>query len=235
MNLQTVCENAAATGRSIDLAGCDYGPHKRSAQFLGVQPYYHFLAGFVRSLHLRKVLEIGTSYGGSMMAIHRGCERDQPDAQLVTVDKVDIAGKGLTSLADVRRFHGDSLASGTLQEIAAHLTSPIDFLYIDSKHSYDHTDKNLTIYGAQFRPRFVILDDIHLNSEMETLWADIRDTVQQYSYDASELAQRPTGFGVLDYVAAKEALRTGELAPANRQAKRQVGGLGNSAYRQRGT
>jgi predicted O-methyltransferase YrrM len=197
--LQEICENAARAGNEIDLTGCDYGPHKQSSQYLGVPHYYRFLAGFVQTLGMRKILEIGTSYGGSMMAIARGCGADRRGAQLVTVDKVAIAGPGLAALEDVKRVVGDSLKPAALTEVAKHLTPPIDLLYIDSKHSYDHTIENVRIYGVRFRPRYVILDDIRLNAEMEKVWAEFSAQLGERAFDASRLSKRHTGFGVLEF------------------------------------
>jgi hypothetical protein len=198
MTLQRICEDAAAAGRDIDLTGCDYGPHTSSGLHLGVQPYYHFLAGFVRALGLGKVLEIGTSYGGSMMAMDRGA----PGAERVTVDKTDMAGDGLKALGHIKRVIGDSLAAETLRKVKVHMSAPIDLLYIDSKHSYDHTKGNIARYGGEFRPRYVILDDIHLNAEMDRFWNHTRETFGDCAFDASELAGRPCGFGVLDFARA---------------------------------
>lgn len=198
MTIQQICEHAAKSGDEMDLTGCDYGPHKRSNLYLGVQPYYHFLAGFVQTLGCRTILEIGTSYGGSMMAMSRGCPADQPETKLVTIDKVDIAGQQLLDLRHIQRVHGDSLAPATVREAGLHLTSPIDLLYIDSKHSYDHTKSNILLYGAAFCPRFVILDDIHLNAEMDALWSEMSATYRNHAFDASDLAKRPGGFGVLE-------------------------------------
>jgi hypothetical protein len=203
VNLQHLCESAVIVGRSFDLTGCDYGPHKRSQRFLGVQPYYHFLAGFVRHLNLRKILEIGTSYGGSMMAMYRGCKLEEPGVELVTIDKIDMAGAGLIRLGRVERICGNSLAPDTLAKAKAQLSTPIDLLYIDSKHSYDHTLQNIASYAGHFHPDFVILDDIHLNEEMEALWGEMQGRYGHLAYDASDLAERPTGFGVFAYAAAK--------------------------------
>lgn len=222
VNLQHLCQSAADLGRSIDLTGCDYGPHKRSQQFLGIQSYYYFLAGFVRHLHLRKILEIGTSYGGSMMAMHRGCELDQPGVELVTIDKIDIAGDGLTRLRQVQRIRGDSLANETLHKARARLSVPIDLLYIDSKHSYHHTQRNIAVFGCCFHPRFIILDDIHLNEEMESLWSEIHDRYGSLAYDASDIAGRPSGFGILACAAKRTATAEACLRPPDMSATQRV-------------
>ena len=199
MTLQNHCEAAEKAGRDIDLTGCDYGPHKRTNLHLGIQPYYHFLAGFAQTTGCRKVLEIGTSYGGSMMAINRGCGADRQSLTLVTVDKADLAGPGLNALTHVKRLLGDSLLPVTIDQVRIHISAPIDLLYIDSKHSYDHVTANIRSYGGEFRPRFLILDDIHLNAEMEKLWQETTVKYREQAFDASELAQRPVGFGVVAY------------------------------------
>ena len=118
MTLQNYCAAAEKAGRDIDLRGCDYGPHKRTNQHLGVQPYYHFLAGFAQTTGCRKVLEIGTSYGGSMMAINRGCGVSPLGLELVTVDKIDLAGQGLIALTHITRIHGDSLLPATIRYLS---------------------------------------------------------------------------------------------------------------------
>jgi hypothetical protein len=192
--LQHIAGDAAALGREIDLTGCDYGIHITSGLHLGVQPYYHFLAGFARTIGLRKVLEIGTCYGGSMMAIDRGSR----GVEMVTVDKKEMAGDGVKALVHIKRVIGDSLAADTLRKVQAHLSGPIDLLYIDSKHSYEHTTGNLQLYGGEFRPRFVIFDDIHLNEEMERFWGDAKKKYGELAFDASELAGRPCGFGIVE-------------------------------------
>jgi hypothetical protein len=96
------------------------------------------------------------------------------------------------------------LAADTLRKVKAHLSSPIDLLYIDSKHSYDHTTKNLQLYGGEFRPRFVIFDDIHLNEEMERFWNDAKMKYEELAFDASELAGRPCGFGIVELRGVRE-------------------------------
>ena len=199
MTLQNYCEAAEKAGRDIDLRGCDYGPHKRTNQHLGVQPYYHFLAGFAQTTGCRKVLEIGTSYGGSVMAINRGCGVSPLGLELVTVDKIDLAGQGLNALAHITRIHGDSLLPATIGRVRLKVSPPIDLLYIDSKHSYDHVTGNIRSYVGEFRPRYLILDDIHLNAEMENVWRELSAQCGDRAFDASELAQRPVGFGVVAY------------------------------------
>lgn len=226
VNLQNLCVSAAETGRSIDLSGCIYGPHRRSQRTLGIQSYYSFLAGFVRHLHLRKILEIGTGFGGSMMALHRGCEWNQPGVELVTIDKFDAAGEGLIRLREVQRIHGDSLATSTLYRTRMHLSVPIDLLYIDSKCSYDHARRNIAIFGCCFHPRFIILDDIHLNAEMETLWSEIHYRYGSLAYDASEVAERPSGFGILACAAKRSALAEERHRAPDLQATRPMADAG---------
>jgi hypothetical protein len=86
-----------------------------------------------------------------------------------------------------------------MKEVRKYLKRPIDLLFIDSKHSYEHVTRNISIYGAEFRPRFIILDDIELDAEMKRAWAEIAGQYAEHAFDASALARRlDTGFGVLD-------------------------------------
>lgn len=199
MTLHEICENARHAGRGIDLSGCDYGPHLRTQQHLGTQPYYYFLAGLVASLGMTRILEIGTSYGGSMMAMERGLGSATAGVQLVTVDKVDIAGAPLLARPRVVRLHGDSLAPTTLKRVVSQFDAAIGLLYIDSKHSREHVLGNIALYGKAMRPRFVVLDDIHLNAEMEAVWAELASASGTRAFDASQIADRACGFGVLQY------------------------------------
>ena len=131
------------------------------------------------------------------MAISRGCGEDRPGMSLVTVDKADFSGPGLKALAHVRRVLGDSTAETTVERVKAVMSAPVDLLYIDSKHTYEHTMANLKIYREAFDPRVIILDDIRINPEMEDLWREVSREFRDQSFDASELADRSTGFGVI--------------------------------------
>lgn len=197
MTLQEICEDAARVGREIDLTGCDYGPHKTSNQYIKHQPYYYFLAGFVRSQGVKKILEIGTNYGGSMLAMIRGANAESTTLDLVTIDKIDIAGPELLKQTSVARIVGDSLAGETSAAVQKQITGPIDLLFIDSKHSYEHATGNFRIYSTMLQPRFVIFDDIRFNEEMAKVWAELSERFDAQAYDASEIARRKDGFGVL--------------------------------------
>jgi hypothetical protein len=142
----------------------------------------------------------------------------------VTIDKIDIAGDGLTRMRQVQRIHGDSTAPETLHKTRTHLSTPIDLLYIDSKHSYEHTQRNIAIFGCCFHPRFIILDDNHLNAEMEMLWSDIQDRYGSLAYDASDCAERPSGFGILACATNTSATTETEHRPLETRLKRPVAG-----------
>ncbi len=196
--LRVLCEKAMEAGREIDLKGCDYGPHKTSGKFYGPQPYYHFLAGLVRTMGFRKILEIGTNYGGSILAIDRGCGGNQPGVELVTIDKIDIACEALLELPHIKRICLPSLLPEAVAEARIHLHAPIDLLYIDSKHTYVETQGNFTTYGAAFRPRYVIFDDIHLNEDMERVWREMTQCFGERAFDATQISERKDGFGILE-------------------------------------
>jgi hypothetical protein len=197
MNLQDTCEKAAALGRTIDISGCHYGLHKGTGRYFEETPYYSFLAGFVRLLDLKKVLEIGTYCGGSIMAISRALRTDDPDACLVTMDKTRLNEEGFRAYPRIHRILGDSLNAEVVKQTLALFQPPIDLLYIDSKHSYEHVSGNIRLYALPLAPRFIILDDIHHSESMEQIWAEICQ--KHPTSDISKLVLRDCGFGVVAY------------------------------------
>lgn len=188
--------------RTIDVTGCHYGLHKRTGQYLAETGYYSFLAGFVRSLKLQSILEIGTHYGGSSMAMSRGACSDGGGLKIVTIDKTNLNPEGFRDYPHIRRIHGDSLRAEVVKKTLALLPAPIDLIYLDSKHEYEHAKANLETYAEPLQPAFVLLDDVHHNLSMEKIWAEL--VAAHPCFDASELARRPCGFGVVAY---REPLR----------------------------
>ena len=198
LNLQKLCESAYAIGKQIDISGCHYGLHKRSGLFLKETYYYRVLAGFVSLLKLRRILEIGTHFGGSIMAMSRGIPPCEPST-LVTVDKTYENEEGFAAFPQIIRIRGDSAKEETVQQVKTHFARDIDLLYIDSVHKYDHTKKNIDLYAGIHSPKYLILDDVHLNPDMERLWNEIAAQHGERCWDAGPLVKRPTGFGVVQW------------------------------------
>jgi predicted O-methyltransferase YrrM len=117
----------------------------------------------VRRLRPRRVLEIGTAYGGSLYLWTRAAA---PDARLISVDlppwELDDpaeAGKRLQlqSLArasqSIEVIRGDSHDPKTLAAACAALAgAPLDFLFVDGDPTIGGTRRDVADYGALLAP-----------------------------------------------------------------------------------
>lgn len=198
--LKRICEAAAAEGERLDLSGCFQeasGPYARVPC-----TYYPLLAGLARTQRMSQVLDVGTKYGGSILAVRKGLAPDAGSAVLVTVDVKEHQGHVLRDHPEITRILGDAAASATVAGVAKRFRPPIDLLFLDAVHTREHTLACFDGYTRSLNPRFVLVDDIYLNASMTQLWTELltRFPAEQ-SFDATELVQRgfDCGFGVIEY------------------------------------
>lgn len=169
------------------------------------------LATLVRELRPERVLEIGTSGGGTFYLWTRLVGEE---ATLISVDlppawalddpeealKRDLFQsfrRGRQALHFVRR---DSHLAETRTEVLAILAgTPVDFLFIDGDHSYEGVRRDFLDYGPLVRPGgLVAFHDIRshsagLGGEVPRFWAEIRE-----DYQGVELVEdrQQDGFGI---------------------------------------
>jgi len=199
-DLEILCENAMRAGRQIDLTGCSYGMRFLKKEFVEAPVgYYFFLAGLVRTLDLKRVLELGTHWGGAIMSMWRGLrDPNNPENQLVTVDIACKNAEGFTSYPKIKRITGDSFNRSVLEQVVESFYRPIDLLFVDTEHEYRRTYRSVATYANRLAPRFVLLDDIHFNRSMERFWFDLKRSLGDRAFDASRLCNRENaGFGVV--------------------------------------
>ncbi len=170
---------------------------------LEVVQYYYFLAGLVETLELRQIVEVGTYFGGSTLAMRiaqRGLP-DPDDTRLVTVDIKHFRPSVLLPEHGVNRVFGDSVAADTLRKVQEGVRGSIDMLYLDATHFYDQVKAEFQRYCELFQPTWVVLDDIHLNESMERFWQEVVEDFGPLAFDATAAAHRePTaGFGIVHY------------------------------------
>jgi predicted O-methyltransferase YrrM len=168
------------------------------------------LARRVRRLAPRRILEIGTSYGGTLYLWTR-LARD--DATVLSIDlppwELDDPGEAerLRLLRGFRRggqtlhlLRHDSHLEATRRAVVAELAgAPLDFLFIDGDHSYEGVHRDFADYGPLVRAGGLIaFHDIHPHSrgwggEVARFWAEIRGR-----YRTAELIERrrQDGFGI---------------------------------------
>ena len=150
------------------------------------------LATLVRELRPQRVLEIGTSGGGTFYLWTRLAG---DEATLISVDLppswalddpkealkralFQSFQRGRQALHFVRR---DSHLAETQNEVLAILAgTPLDFLFIDGDHSYEGVRRDFLDYGPMVRPGgLVAFHDIlphseGLGGEVPRFWAEIR-------------------------------------------------------------
>jgi predicted O-methyltransferase YrrM len=217
-------------GAQLDLSDCAYGEW-RGDFVTSPHEYYRFLAGLVRSRGFTRVLEVGTHYGGATTAMVRGLDPHLAgDATVVTIDVTHFNDDHLGTLAPLQRITGDSLDRRVIADVCHRFSSSIDLLYVDSRHERTETLQNIAVYANRLQPDVIVVDDIHLNDSMDSLWREIVSMQTQLGRvtDVSELVDRKSaGFGVIE---CRRPARWPELSGASlavwmgfRRARRHVG------------
>ncbi len=199
-DLRLICEQAMAEGRKIDLTSCNYGETTGCCRFINrPAKYYYFLAGLVFSQRMIQILEIGTNFGGSIMSMSRGViEADVLVSKLVTVDIQYKNQDGFKEYPRIKRITGDSLDENVIEKACRCFDRPIDLLYIDSLHEYDHTKRNIEAYAKKLNPGYIVLDDIRQCDQMVKLWSEIVERFGIDAFDASAVSIREgAGFGII--------------------------------------
>jgi cephalosporin hydroxylase len=199
--LERICETAAEEGGRIELAGCY---HEVAGEYAFVPcGYYPLLAGLARTQRMSQVLDIGTRYGGSILAVRKGLAHDIPERPvLVTVDLIEEPGHGLLAYPEIIRSLGDAAAPAIVEPVVASFRTPIDMLYLDAVHTEAHTRACFDAYTRRLNPGFVVVDDIYFNDSMKRLWQQLlREFPAEQVFDATELVGRgfECGFGVIEY------------------------------------
>lgn len=200
-SLAQLCEAAMREGRRIDLTGCY---HEISGQYAySPTNYYPLLAGLAKTQRMTQVLDVGTNYGGSILAVRKGLADGLPHPPvLVTLDVAEHPGGGLGGYPEIIRILGDAASPATAERAAACFRPPIDMVYLDAVHTREHTRACFDAYAERLQPRFLVLDDIYLNDSMERLWADlVREFPPEQVFDATDLTRRghDCGFGVIQH------------------------------------
>ncbi len=200
-SLQDICEQAMSTGQIIDLKGCFYGPwHSQEGFNVNPENYYFFLAGLVRSQKWTHILEIGTHWGGSILAMNKGlCGEETQKDKLVTVDITNNNEKALKGYPHIIRIQGDALSKATIRKVFNNFTRDIDFLYIDSIHEYGHVAACIANYANKLHPKYIVLHDIHINESMKKIWSRLQEDFKDTAFDATEISrsEKAVGLGII--------------------------------------
>jgi len=197
--IETAYEWAQAT---LDLSQCYYGePHWKGPFVSSPYPYYFFLAGLAAQLRCRRILEMGTHFGGSIFSIARGLEHSGilQTAEIVTIDTNDSNRAAFRTSQPVKRILGNCLDRRVARQAASEFTGSVDLMFVDTTHTYEHTQSCLETYIPLVLPRLVIVDDIRLNDSMSELWKDLVSNYGNCAIDITDHSRRgkEVGFGLL--------------------------------------
>ncbi|HEY1663434.1 MAG TPA: class I SAM-dependent methyltransferase [Verrucomicrobiae bacterium] len=201
---------------SFDLSGIGYGqPHwgNTNQPVVAPHPYYFFLAGLVKITGARKIVEVGTHQGGSARAMAKAFPG--PTAgKILTFDITPYGSQMFAGHPAIRAYNCDANSEAGFNHVIEQFGEPrIDLVFIDGMHDFWFTLMSVLIYGEICAARYIVLDDISLNPEMEKLWALLRSRYGTKNViDATqvdETIRRPgviaPGFGVIRSVPAENS------------------------------
>src|SRR6266542_1318030 len=135
------------------------------------------------------ILELGTAKGQATTVFLQACEETL--GRLVSVDIVDCSDISYSSKWQF--LQSNSLNVGFILSKAPYLKDGIDILYIDSKHSRSHVEKELTSWYPYMNERsWIFFDDVDSNpyrkgnrkddATAEVNWDEIHEYVKSFFY-----------------------------------------------------
>jgi cephalosporin hydroxylase len=195
--LAFICRTAIEAGRQLDLTGCYHEIEGQHAY--EVCNYYPLLAGLALTQGMTQYLDVGTRYGGSVLSVRKALENRPGNIRLITIDIIDRNSEELPKYPDIVRLFGDSINPQIVHTVHQNFDPPVDMIYLDAVHTYEHTKANVDLYAASLNPKFLVMDDIFLNDSMKKLWSEMAERFQpDRIYDASQLTTRiHCGIGVI--------------------------------------
>jgi hypothetical protein len=203
-----LADEAWRLGQSMDLSGCHYGPATwaNNITITRPSPYYYFLAGFAALIGARSVMEVGTHYGGSGLAMAKGLQHANPDGswRIVTVDVTDLNRDRLLQEGNIVKLVGSATDPATQSAMLDALQGDtIDLLYIDALKSGTFILDVLTGLASRATISWVILDDISKHPSMKQLWGQLEATFAGRCLNLAafnpNIRDVNVGFGLLEF------------------------------------
>lgn len=206
--LNQLVAEAHERGVSVDLGDAAYGPDTGNARgFLSeAMPYYPLLAGLSGQIGASTIVEVGTHFGGSTLALLAGLRAaGSSDPTLITMDVTDLNRERLEAEPEITKVIGDSTQAAFLEETVAHVPAGqrVDLLYIDALKDAAYVLVTLhNAHRAGMNPRYLVLDDITANESMQSLWDAIAaragDAAYLISADRPDIRNPKYGFAIID-------------------------------------
>lgn len=197
---------AYALGETLDLDHCVYGPATGGTRGYidETLSYYRLLAGHCAITNAKSVMEVGTHYGGSTLALLAGMKHGKAkDPVLVTMDITDLNRERLEQEPEIRKVIGDSTRQGFVAGLASNLETPdVDLLYIDALKDPGFVLTTMyNIFAVGVRPKWLILDDIQTTEEMRKFWDILEEIEPEMSFLLSRefphMRKPEMGYGIV--------------------------------------
>lgn len=168
-------------GVSFETDLARYRLPESEADWLRPEPYYKELGAYVKLAGVRNVLEIGTLFGGSAIALAKFADR------VVTADvELGPAERAGLFRANIRPYR----CQGPEDCLSIPLAG-FDLVFVDMDHS-GHWERRLNERFGREYGGVVFYDDIALNDPMRTFW-------QEIEFEKVSLPWHHSGFGAVRY------------------------------------
>jgi hypothetical protein len=188
--LSDIVDRAWRLRETMDLTTIGYGRiHWGNLTDTVTNPfnYYYFLAGLVRLLGVRRIVEVGTHQGGSARAMAAALKGEE-QAKIVTFDVTKDGAELLAGHAIIRAYNLDANSEEAYETCLREFGEPkVEFAYIDAIHDFWPTLNSFLICTGALGADIVVLDDITLNNGMKKLWHLIRLRYGDDAIDATEV------------------------------------------------
>ena len=194
-------------GHTIELDHCVYGPSTGSnvrGYIDETMSYYRLLAGHCMLTDAGTVIEVGTHYGGSALALLAGMRGGKAETpQLVTMDVTDLSTPQLMQEPEIRTVIGDSTIHGFMASLVDDLDdTPVDLLYIDALKDAAFVITTLfNAHSVNVAPTWLILDDVQANDSMRSLWTLLEEMEPDMAFlisrDYPEIRRPDMGYGII--------------------------------------
>ncbi len=202
-DLHEMVSAADRIGQSIDIRDAHYGPASwgKKEFVTAPSPYYYFLAGWCTLTKASKVIEVGTHFGGSTLALLAGMDKTD-DARLVTMDVTDLNKERLAEEPIVTKIVGSGADADIQEQAVSQLNGAgCDLLYVDALKDQQFVFDVLEGFAKLTPIRYAILDDINITASMRSMWAEVRERYGDDALDITEshpsVRAENVGFGVI--------------------------------------
>lgn len=142
-----------------------------SRYFMEQPSYYALLTSIAQLYPDAQYLDLGTNTGSSAVAYAYG----KPNKKIYSYDVIPVNEFIHDGLKDIIELRKQDVTTCDFSDIGK-----IDFIFMDISHNGDDEAKTIMNLQRQgiLKDCMVMFDDIHLNKDMERLWAGVESDVK---------------------------------------------------------